>query len=282
MSTIRRHAAAPSTAQKKTTLNQEATAAAGAVSAGLTDFKKYGSNAPSGFQRAASPAGVRVVRGQRATAGATGVGGSLRGHEIKGVGRSMQTNPDWSALEYEFANTFWRKPYKGRSIGSVGCTMTALANGISGVIGRQVTPLELNKSNTLNFERNFGVKLELLHGDKLKPRDQIRIGVSFDSQGNITGDSNTGILEKTKASLRQGKPVILGLTTATGKAATGKQFDRHSVIAYGISASGKILVYDPAIATSGSSYTASARTLDDTMRTWGETHIDFANAIAKA
>jgi hypothetical protein len=198
---------------------------------------------------------------------------------LRGVQRFMQSDSRWSGTEYRFASNIFGNPYKGQTIGQVGCTMTALANGLSAVVGRTVTPKEINeKTTTKSFESAYGVKLETLYGGKLKPAKD-RIAVEFDSKGNISGDSSSGVLQKIRQSLQNGKPVIVGLTSSTGKSTTGG-YDRHSVIAYGLSADGKILVYDPA-RKAGTSGLASAQTLDATMQYWKETHIDFANAISK-
>jgi hypothetical protein len=161
--------------------------------------------------------------------------------------------------------------------------MTALANAISGATGQRITPADLNSnSNTGSFESVYGVKVTPLHGGKLKPSGD-RVGIQMDPTDNITGDSGSGVLSKIRQSLRDGKPVVIGLTKANGRSADPNGYDRHSVVAYGISAEGKILVYDPARGAvkggSESSDTASAQTLDATMKYWGETHIDFANAV---
>lgn len=140
MSTIRRNAAAPSTAQKKTTLKQTATVAAGVVSTGIKayglkqgikDFKKYGSNAASGFQRTAKRTQNAIPRlAKLDTSGKLSAAKKLYNNKLRGplnsaikkynrVGAPLKSAYDVASLGGKYGDAVSRLK-KARATGNAG------------------------------------------------------------------------------------------------------------------------------------------------------------------
>lgn len=123
---------------------------------------------------------------------------------------------------------------------NVGCTLTALSNGLSLTSPKnKATPKDVHERtgsfNTAFDETRFtdlsgqGKKVEArpFTDPKMERMDPVPIG----------SDKGREIIEKAKQSVEQGQPVLLGYTN---EAQTG----RHSILAVGTSEDGKLQVID--------------------------------------
>lgn len=169
-------------------------------------------------------------------------------HVIRGAERYRysQADPEWSSDPYVFADLPFQKPkYPGHTIGSVGCTMTAIAIAVSIKLNRRITPKQMNGSGLHLFRRIYKVNIMMLHGGVFKSAGKT-IQLQFEPIANpsdiikprkIIGDSGTNILNRIKEQILMDRPVIIGFDTTDA-------WVRHSVTAYGFM-NGQILVNDP-------------------------------------
>jgi hypothetical protein len=140
---------------------------------------------------------------------------------------------------------------------NVGCTLTALSNGLSLTSPKnKATPKDVHERtgsfNTAFDETRFtdlsgqGKKVEArpFTDPKMERMDPVPIG----------SDKGREIIEKAKQSVEQGQPVLLGYTDNVG--ATG----RHSILAVGTGKDGQLQVID--------SWDGQKKSLDDALKTY--------------
>jgi hypothetical protein len=247
------------------------------------------------------------------TGGALLAGIASKAVDIKSVGNQSQTDPSYVNEPYRFANIPLVRTDK-TTLGSEGCTITALTNVLGyvadkkGLQAPRVT--DTNNRNDTFFKTFDQAKFTDLTGSNnklgrrfeftnsiegLNPDSRTRIAnleQVRDAKGNVvreTGEfggaklratytaQEPRVLTEVKNALREGKPVLLGLSkdadlntrVRTGDARDG--WGRHTVAAKGIDSNGEILVVD--------SSDGRTITLKQAMELWGDNNIDMAYKV---
>ena len=223
-----------------------------------------------------------------------------------------QSDPQWADQKYEFANLG-----KGtHTIGSDGCTITALTN-VLGVAVRKgwtaPTVADTNKRNNnffsafdnANFKdltgnnrqlkRRFNVtnSIEGLNpsGGKLTPIGVVAL--KRDAQGQPIKDQRFGgnqltakyvqpepqLLKDVKAAVKSGTPVLLGLSRNADKSTWVKTGDsRDGWVRHTIAAVDVDKKTGELIVLDSAD--GKRKTLKDAMATWGDSNIDMAYAVS--
>jgi hypothetical protein len=233
--------------------------------------------------------------------------------DIKSVGNQSQTDPSYVNEPYRFANIPLFRTDK-TTLGSEGCTITALTNVLGYVADKKgLQAPQVTDTNNRNdaFFRTFdqarftdltgnnsklGRRFEITNSiEGLNPSSRTRIATLEqvrDAKGNVvreTGEFGGAklratytvpepkVLTEVRNALREGKPVLLGLSKDADpntRVRTGDARDdwgRHTVAAKGIDSNGEILVVD--------SSDGRTITLKQAMELWGDNNIDMAYKV---
>jgi hypothetical protein len=204
----------------------------------------------SGSSSQSSSAQLNRSSFQTDGAEAAGVGATGRSQErrLANVTSYKQDDPEWAAKKYTFSKSKY-------NIGKVGCTITATGNAMG------IKPTDVNDRTATYRQAMKNHTFKDLSGNKTGP---------FDAYTPVTRSSASGqkIEERIKESLRNNKPVVIGMTG--GKTEEGKRYPRHSVTAAGLNAEGKIMVVDGwRKASDDDDSTAGYITLDEAMKFHG-------------
>jgi hypothetical protein len=219
--------------------------------------------------------------------------------DIKTVGNNSQSGSPHSKDEYKFADRFDRDV--PGTVGSQGCTITALTNVLGDVAAKSglnaPSVRDTNSRNDTFFKTFDKAAFKDLTGNGYKierrafPTDSIA-GLS-DKGGKMTpiatltktskGElkatmlSEPKILTDVRKSLEDGKPVLLGLSKNADKntrvTRDGDQWGRHTVVAKGINDKGEIMVVDSA--------DGKTKTLQKTIERWGDNNVDMAFEVSR-
>lgn len=182
--------------------------------------------------------------------------------QVMGLSMYRQNDPAWASEPYRYDQVLGFSRSKGQ-LGKLGCSITSVTNilnwSMNGRSSGSITPSDTNNSrnNYASAMRQTGWRdLSGQGKDLLRPFTP------------IAKDSASGraLEDEIRRSIQAGKPVLVGVVREGGAW-------RHSMVAAGVDAQGRVLVVDPWQNDGGR---ASYWTLDEAMAFYRAPKFDMA------
>lgn len=201
----------------------------------------------------------------RIDAGSAVVAAQPRSSEAQVMGLSMyrQNDGEWAKEPYRYDQVLGLSRSTNK-LGKIGCSITSLTNilnwSVSGRGSGTITPSDTNnqRNNYASAMRQTGWRdLSGQGKDLLRPLEPI-------AQDSAAGRA---LEDNIRSSIRAGRPVLVGIAKEDSSW-------RHSMVAAGVDAQGRVLVVDPW--QNDGSGRASYWTLDAAMKHYRATRFDMA------